>query len=348
MLEMKKILLSAFATSALLLAGCSDNGAEVASTEAGRIREQDLYEEMKNEPLQGGLTVGETVLQKMLLQDIFEHLYGDEVTDETVDAEFTESAEMFGTVEEYEELLEMQGIEVDYVKDNIRLTQLFRAAIRDNVEVTEEELEAAYEAGRPMTAQHVLVEDEETANEVLAQLEDGADFGEMVTEYSQDPGSLETEGTYTFGSGEMVPAFEEAVMALEEGETTSEPVQSEHGFHVIRRLELEEEYAPLEEQRETLETTIIDEYMNDQQFMAELITQLADEANVQIADDDLVGAMAAYMPQEDLPMEEDTEGTEGIEEPTEETPAEDAGEEPVEEEPAEETEEPAEGESEEE
>ena len=36
MSEMKKILLSAFATSALLLAGCSDNGDEVASTEAGR------------------------------------------------------------------------------------------------------------------------------------------------------------------------------------------------------------------------------------------------------------------------------------------------------------------------
>ena len=118
MSEMKKILLSAFATSALLLAGCSDSGDEVASTEAGRIRELDLYEEMKNEPLQSGMTVGETVLQRMLLQDVFEHLYGDQVTDETVDAEFEESAEQFGTVEEYESLLEMQGIDIDFVKGN--------------------------------------------------------------------------------------------------------------------------------------------------------------------------------------------------------------------------------------
>ena len=335
MLEMKKILLSAFATSALLLAGCSDSGDEVASTEAGRIRELDLYEEMKKEPLQGGMTVGETVLQRMLLQDVFEHLYGDQVTDETVDAEFTESAEMFGTVEEYESLLEMQGIDINYVKDNIRLTQLFRAGVADRVEVTEEEIQQAYEDARPMTAQHILVEDEETANDIIAQLEDGADFGELVVEYSQDPGSLETEGTYTFGIGEMVPEFETAVQSLEVDELTSEPVQSDHGFHVIRRLELEEEYAPIEDQRDALERSILDAQMNDPQFMAEMVTELAEEANVQIADQDLVGAMAAYMPQEELPIEEDTEDAEGIEETEEDADAETEENTETEEEPAE-------------
>ena len=322
MLEMKKILLSAFATSALLLAGCSDNGDEVASTEAGRIRELDLYEEMKNEPLQSGMTVGETVLQRMLLEDVFEHIYGDQVTDETVEAEFTDSAEQFGTVEEYESLLEMQGIDIDYVKGNIRLTQLFRAGVSDRVEVTEEEIEQAYEDARPMTAQHILVDDEETANDIIAQLEDGADFGELVEEYSQDPGSLETEGTYTFGIGEMVPEFEGAVQSLEVDELTSEPVQSDHGFHVIRRLELEEEYASLEDQRDALERSILDDYMNDPEFMAEMVTDLSKEANVQISDEELAGAMAAYMPQEDLPIEEDTEDAQGVEETEEEADAE--------------------------
>lgn len=334
---MKKILLSAFATSALLLAGCSDNGAEVASTEAGRIREQDLYAAMKDEPLQGGMTVGETVLQKLLMEDIFTHLYGDEVTDESVDAEFEGAAEQFGTVEEYEELLEMQGIDLNFVKDNIRLTQLIRAAVADKVEITDEEIEEQYEMARPMRAQHILVQDEETANEVLAELEDGADFGELVTEYSQDPGSLETEGTYTFGTGDMVPQFESAVRELEVDELTSEPVQSDHGFHVIRRLELEEEYAPIEDQREELETEVIDGYMNDEQFMANLVTELAAEANVQIADDDLKGAMAAYLPQEEVPAQTEDEPAESpAEEEAEEAPAEEDAEEPAEDEGTEE------------
>ena len=71
---MKKLLFSTFAASALLLAGCS-NDPEIASTEAGRIHEAELYEAMKDEPLQSGMTVGETVLQKLLMEDIFEHTY---------------------------------------------------------------------------------------------------------------------------------------------------------------------------------------------------------------------------------------------------------------------------------
>ena len=328
---MKKILLSTFATSALLLAGCSSNS-EVASTEAGRIREEDLYEEMKDEPLQGGMTVGETVLQQMLLDDVFNHLYGDQVTDEDVDAEFEEAAEELGSVEEYEQLLEAQGIDVSYVKDNIRLTQLIRAAIEDNVEITEEELEEEYEEQKPFaTVQHILVEDEETAQEVLDELDDGADFADLVEEYSQDPGSVETEGKYTFSEGEMVPEFEEATGELDEGETTSEPVETEMGFHVIHRLETEEE--PFEEQRDQLEVAVIDRYMNDEQFMSSLITDLADEANVQIADEDLSGAMAAYMPQEEeptdapqdsTPEEAPAEGEQPAEGMPEEAPAEDA------------------------
>lgn len=304
---MKKLLLSTFAASALLLAGCS-NDPEVASTEAGRIREAELYEAMKDEPLQSGMTVGETVLQKLLMEDIFEHTYGDQVTDEDVDEEFAASAEQFGSVEDYESLLEMQGMDVDYIKDNIRLTLLIRAAVEDSVEVTDEEVESLYEEQRPdYTAQHILVEDEELAKDIIAQLEDGADFAELVEEHSTDPGSLDTEGKYTFSEGEMVPEFEEAVEALEVDETTSEPVKSDSGYHVIRRLELE--YAPLEDQQEDLKAQVLDNYTNDEQFMSELVSKLAKEANVQIADDDLKGAMAAYMPQD-----EEEEPAEDVEE----------------------------------
>ena len=310
---MKKLLLSTLAGSALLLAACSNNP-EVASTEAGRIRQEDLYEAMKNEPLQSGLSVGETVLQRMLMEDIFEHVYGDQVTQEDIDAEYAESAEQFGGVEDYEELLAMQGMDSEYIKDNIRLTLLIRLAVEENLEVTDEQLEEAYEAARPeITAQHILVADEELANDIIAQLADGADFGELVTEHSTDPGSLETEGTYSFNKGQMVPEFEEAAFALKEGETVSEPVQTENGFHVIRRLELD--YAPLEEQRDELKNTIIESTIaEDQAFMTEMVSKLAKEANVQISDEDLKGAMATYMPEE--------QPTETPEEPVEETPEE--------------------------
>lgn len=317
---MKKILLATLASSALLLTACSTSE-EVASTEAGRIREDDLYEAMKSEQLQSGMTVGETVLQRMLIEDIFNHLYGDEVSEEDVEAEFEMSADEYGGVEDYEAILEAQGIDVDFMRDNIRLTLLIREAIKDNVEITDEDLEEMYEQLKPdATVQHILVEDEELAKEIIAELEDGADFGELVVEHSTDPGSLETEGTYSFNEGEMVPEFEEAAFALEEGETTSEPVQSDHGYHVIRRLELD--FEPMEEQKEELEIAVLDSYTQDQEFMANLISEMATEANVQISDEELSGAMAPYMTpaesdepeiDEDLDVIEETEDTEGTE-----------------------------------
>lgn len=314
---MKKILLTTLASSALLLTACSTSE-EVASTEAGRIREEDLYEAMKSEQLQSGMTVGETVLQRMLIEDIFNHLYGEEVSEADVEAEFEVSAAEYGGAEDYEAILEAQGIDIDFMKDNIRLTLLIREAIRDNVEITDEDLEEMYEQLKPdATVQHILVEDEELAQEIITELENGADFGDLVTEYSTDPGSLETEGTYSFNEGEMVPEFEEAAFALEEGETTAEPVQSDHGFHVIRRLELD--FAPMDEKMDELEVAVLDSYTQDQEFMANLISEMAKEANVQISDEELSGAMAPYMTpaesdnpeiDEDLDIIEETEDEE--------------------------------------
>src|SRR5699024_2121611 len=170
----------------------------------------------KDEPLQSGMTVGETVLQKLLMEDIFEHTYGDQVTDEDVDEEFATSAEQFGSVEDYASLLEMQGMDVDYIKDNIRLSLLIRAAVEDSVQVTDEEVESLYEEQTPdYTPQHILVEDEDVAKDIISQFDDGSDFAEIVVEYSTDRCSLETEGKHTFSEVEMVPKFEETVDGLE-------------------------------------------------------------------------------------------------------------------------------------
>lgn len=313
---MKKILFGALASSALLLSACSTSD-EVASTEAGRIREDDLYEAMKNEQLQSGMTIGETVLQKMLIDQVFEHSYGDQVSDEKIDAELEEVAEQYGGIEEYEAIIEAQGMDLDAFKKDIRLTLLIQEAIKDHVEISDEEIKEAYEDLKPdATVQHILVEDEELAEDLIKQLEDGAEFSELVTEHTEDPGSMDTEGIYSFSEGEMVPEFEEAAFALDEGETTTEPVKSDHGYHVIRRLELD--YAPLDEQREDLETVIIDGYTQDQEFMVGLVSELAEKANVRIADDELKGAMAMYMTPKSEESPEEDEDLDIIEESEEE------------------------------
>lgn len=317
---MKKWLVGAIAASGLLMAGCSTSE-EVASTEAGRVREDELYERMKNEMTQSGMTYGEQMLQQILLEDILENAYSDEVSDEDVDEYFEREAEMFGGVEEFEELLEMQGMSADEIRENLRSTLYVRRAVEDHVEITEEDVEQAYEEYEiNSTVAHILVEEEDLAVDIIDQLNDGADFGELVEEYSIDTGTVPAGGELEMVAGQFVPEFEEAAVQLDEDEITQEPVESQFGYHVIKMVEVGEK-GSLEEERETIEELLIESYLNDPTVVQEAVSVLVQDANVQIADDDLSGALQQFLvpapeqPEEPLdPVEEET-----TEEETEET-----------------------------
>lgn len=130
--------------------------------------------------------------------------------------------------------------------------------------VTDETLQAAYDAkfaaAEPATeynAAHILVESEEKANELKAQLDGGADFAELARANSTDTGSGANGGDLGwFGTGMMVKPFEDAVIAAEIGTVTA-PVQSDFGFHLILVKETRIAAAPtLDETRDELAAEI--------------------------------------------------------------------------------------------
>lgn len=76
------------------------------------------------------------------------------------------------------------------------------------------------------------------AEDIISQLNEGADFDALMKEHSQDvdsEGNLNGASGYIFTKGDMVTEFEEAAYALNEGEYTREPVKSEFGYHIILR-----------------------------------------------------------------------------------------------------------------
>jgi peptidyl-prolyl cis-trans isomerase C len=106
--------------------------------------------------------------------------------------------------------------------------------------VTDEALQAAYDArfkdAVPVTeynAAHILVETQEAADKLKADLAAGADFAELAKANSTDTGSGANGGELGwFGPGTMVKPFEDAVMAATVGQVAG-PVQSDFGWHLI-------------------------------------------------------------------------------------------------------------------
>ena len=77
-------------------------------------------------------------------------------------------------------------------------------------------------------------EAEALIRDVQSQLDNGADFSELATEYSDDPGTVSEGGNLGWvGPGQMVPAFEETMMKTGVGETSS-PFRSRFGWHILK------------------------------------------------------------------------------------------------------------------
>lgn len=77
------------------------------------------------------------------------------------------------------------------------------------------------------------------STDILQKIKDGADFDEMMAQYNEDTG--ESEDGYYFPEGKMVTEFYEGAKALAEGEI-SEPIKTTYGYHIIKRLPLEDSY----------------------------------------------------------------------------------------------------------
>ncbi|RLK03700.1 peptidylprolyl isomerase [Ruegeria conchae] len=117
-------------------------------------------------------------------------------------------------------------------------------------EVTDEAIQAAYDAQfaefegeDEFNASHILVESEDEAKAIKAQLDEGADFAELAKEKSTGPSGPNGGSLGWFGKGQMVPEFENAVVALEKG-SVSEPVQTQFGWHLVALNDKRKTQAP--------------------------------------------------------------------------------------------------------
>ena len=147
----------------------------------------------------------------------------------------------------YVDMLSNEGIKEKTFRDIIKLFLI-------RVEILDEITKDLPKSQEQVWVRHILVEDEDTANEVAELLTDGSDFSELAATYSLDDFNKDSGGDLGwFARGAMVQPFEEAAFSLEVGEI-SEPIATDFGWHIIQGLGKEQkpiDEAAFEEARNT-------------------------------------------------------------------------------------------------
>ncbi len=125
-----------------------------------------------------------------------------------------------------------------------RQAVLVRALFENEVKahpITDADLQKQYEEFKKSMgeneykARHILVDKEDDAKAIIAELNKGGDFAKLAKEKSKDPGSKDNGGDLDWGPGaRYVKPFSDALASLKKGETTKAPVKTDFGYHVIR------------------------------------------------------------------------------------------------------------------
>lgn len=179
------------------------------------------------------------------------------VPEADLEARITEIKSQFKSEEAFTQVLAEQKLTADGLRANLRegmqIDQMIDAEVNARAAVTPEQVEAFY-TGNPgefqrterIHARHILIRVAPDADaaakeqartkiaDLLTQARAGGDFTALAKQHSEDPGSGPGGGDLGFFErGQMVGPFDEAAFALMPGQT-SEIVETQFGFHIIR------------------------------------------------------------------------------------------------------------------
>lgn len=239
----------------------SDGNEVIASVKGKKIVAEELFNDLKEKSGSDALLniIDSYIAKKELSDD--EKLEAKEEAQKNIES-IKKQYEEYGY--DWETVLSQYGYESeDVLLDEFTLTSEKELVAKKYIkkDITDEDIQKYYDENvfGTYSAKHILItpdtndemSEEEvnaaeesaknTAKEVIDKLNNGEKWADLVKEYSKDEGSVDDEGLIeNFTKGDVVDEFWDAVVNLEDGKYTSEPVKSSYGYHIILRESYEE------------------------------------------------------------------------------------------------------------
>jgi len=257
---MKKHLLSAALVALLAVPAFAQNIAIVNGKPVPSARLNALKQQLER----SGRPVTEDMLAQLKDEIVAREIFMQEAKKRGLDAS-----------DEYKNQLEL-------ARQTILIRELFADHQKKNP-VTDADIQAEYDkfvkenGGKEYHTRHILVESEEQAKSLIAEIKKGGKFEELAKKHSKDPGSGANGGDLDWANaGSFVPEFSNAMVKLAKGEMADAPVKSQFGWHIIRVDDVREAQLPkLEEVKPQIAQQL------QQQKMAKFQEDLRAKARIQ-------------------------------------------------------------------
>ena len=160
--------------------------------------------------------------------------------------------------------------QLDIARQDIIVQAYLRDYARKNP-ITEAEIQKEYDRAKAQhgdkeyKARHILVETEDQAKSVIAELKKGAKFEDLASKNSKDPGSAQRGGDLDWNvPGTFDKTFSDAMVKLEKGKYSDAPVKTRFGYHIIQLDDVRPaKFATLGEVRPRIQQVLVQQKIDD-------------------------------------------------------------------------------------
>ena len=172
--------------------------------------------------------------------------------------------------------------QMDMARQAVLVRALFEQEMKKNP-ITDAQLQQQYDnfkasmGTNEYKVRHILVDKEDEAKQIIAELNKGGDFAKLAKEHSKDPGSKDNGGDLDWGpAARYVKPFADAITSMQKGQTTAAPVKTDFGYHVIRLDDIRPlQVPPFNEMRQQFQQRA------QQQAIQKLVADLRSKAKIE-------------------------------------------------------------------
>ena len=215
-MNMKKTALSILLAAAMVAPAMAQNIATVNGKPIPSARERVLVEQLQR--ANPGSTIDENQVKDNL------------ITQEVLSQEAIKLG--LDKTETYRE-------QVEVMRRSLLIAALYENYVAKHP-ISDKDISAEYERMKTLMsteyqARHILVATEEQAKDIINQINQGAKFADLATQYSLDKGTASEGGLLDWSPATTyVPQFAQALQDLKKGQLTAAPIQTQYGWHVIK------------------------------------------------------------------------------------------------------------------